>query len=109
MNLRDFARGQTCTARIPGVCNQDPETVVLAHCNMFGMGGMGMKAPDLCAAHVCSDCHDVLDGRTNRQDWDEHWDPDVRVAKLEIWLGAILRTLERVSKDFVILHEDDCF
>ena len=91
MNLRKFARGQSCTARIPGVCNQDPDTVVLAHCNLFGMGGMGMKAPDLCGAHVCSACHDQLDGRSNRARWHT---PE---QSLEAWLAAILRTLERVS------------
>ena len=58
--LRKFAKGQTCTIRIPMVCNSDPETTVLAH---MGGGGMGLKQPDLLGAHSCSDCHDVVDGR----------------------------------------------
>lgn len=51
---------QDCFVRIPGVCNYNPETVVLAHLNG---GGMGMKVNDIFGAFCCSDCHDVLDGR----------------------------------------------
>ncbi len=29
--VRDSARGQDCTVRIPGTCNFDPATTVLAH------------------------------------------------------------------------------
>jgi len=59
--LTESARGQNCQVRIPGICNHDPRTVVLAHING---AGMGMKAPDIHGAYCCSDCHDVLDGRT---------------------------------------------
>ncbi|EIZ8685769.1 DUF1364 family protein, partial [Shigella sonnei] len=30
VDLRKAARGQMCTVRIPGYCNHDPETSVLA-------------------------------------------------------------------------------
>ncbi|HBS0984508.1 DUF1364 family protein, partial [Klebsiella pneumoniae] len=30
-NLRKAARGRECTVRIPGYCNGNPETSVLAH------------------------------------------------------------------------------
>ena len=60
MNLRKTARGQPCMVRIPGVCNHDPETTVLAHLNG---GGMGMKQPDVMAAFSCSACHECLDRR----------------------------------------------
>ena len=58
--LSDSARGQECMVRIPGVCNHNPETTVLAHLNG---GGMGTKKSDLFGAFACSSCHDVLDGR----------------------------------------------
>lgn len=61
--LRDSARGKDCTLRIPGVCNFNPETTVLAHLPC-GQKGMGMKGPDLVAVFACSACHDLLDGRT---------------------------------------------
>lgn len=60
--LRDSARGQECTLRIPGVCNFNPETTVLAHI-ACGQKGMGLKSPDNMAVFACSCCHDVLDGR----------------------------------------------
>ena len=64
MNLRTLARGRECQVRIPGVCNRDPATTVLAHIRMAGITGIGMKAKDLLGAHCCSACHDATDGRT---------------------------------------------
>ena len=58
--LRKSARGRECQVRIPGVCNGDPETTVLAH---LPGGGMGKKRNDLFAAFACSDCHDYVDCR----------------------------------------------
>lgn len=98
MNLREFARGQSCTARIPQVCNQNPETVVLAHCNKLGIGGVGMKSPDVIAAHVCSACHDELDGRTHNSGFG----PD---ALEPFWFRAILRTLDRVAANFDLVQK----
>jgi len=60
--LRDSARGQECTLRIPGTCNFNPETTVLAHI-ACGQKGMGLKSPDNMAVFACSSCHDLLDGR----------------------------------------------
>jgi len=45
---------------IPGVCNSNPETVVLCHAPHPDKG-MGHKGPDYFAAYGCSRCHDVLD------------------------------------------------
>lgn len=58
--LRKSAKGRDCQIRIPGVCNGNPETVVLCH---LPGGGMGGKMPDLFGAFGCSACHDVVDGR----------------------------------------------
>ena len=60
--IRQSAKGEQCTVRIPGICNWNPETVVLAHLNG---GGMGMKNPDYQGAYCCSACHEVLDGRVD--------------------------------------------
>ena len=69
--LRESAKGQHCMVRLPGVCNGNPETTVLAHLNG---GGMGMKQSDLLGAFACSACHDAVDGRVDhripRQDLD---------------------------------------
>lgn len=64
MNLRDAARGRECQVRLPGVCNFNAETTVLAHARLAGLTGAGQKAPDVCGAHACSACHDEIDRRT---------------------------------------------
>ena len=46
-NLRKEARGRECQVRLPGICNGNPETVVLAHYRMVGICGTGMKPDDL--------------------------------------------------------------
>lgn len=45
--------------RLPG-CQNNTETVVLAHRNG---AGVGMKADDHDAADMCQHCHDIYDGR----------------------------------------------
>ena len=65
--LRLSARGQECLVRIPGVCNRNPETVVLAH---LGGGGMALKKRDIHGAFCCSSCHDEIDRRTRLFDKD---------------------------------------
>ena len=88
---RQSAKGQQCQVRIPGVCNFNPETVVLAHLNG---GGMGMKRPDIHGAYCCSACHDVLDGRV-RSDY---------VAEMK-WLfhhEGVIRTQEIMIKEGVL-------
>lgn len=69
-NLRKEARGRECQVRIPGICNGNSETVVLAHYRMAGICGMGMKPPDLFGAWACSCCHDEIDRRTRLTETD---------------------------------------
>ena len=60
--MRDNARGQSCTLRLP-CCNHDDSTTVLAHLRLFGWAGMGQKPKDFLAVFACSACHDALDRR----------------------------------------------
>lgn len=66
--ITDSARGRECQIRIAGVCNHNPETVVLCH---LPGGGMGMKRHDFMAAYGCAACHDAVDGRvkTDEPTW----------------------------------------
>lgn len=49
--------------RLPGVCNFNPETTVLAH---VGKGsGMGQKCDDIHATFACSACHMEVDRVTH--------------------------------------------
>jgi len=66
MNLRKEAKGRPCMINIPGICNNNPDTVVLCHLNnkrLFGIG-IGQKVPDIFGAWGCSACHDAVDGRS---------------------------------------------
>ena len=67
-NLRKLAKGRDCMLRLPGICNSNPETTVLAHIRR-GFHGMGIKPVDFCAVWACSDCHDVYDGRVQVEGW----------------------------------------
>ena len=65
MNLREAAQGKDCLMRIPGVCNFDSTTTVLAHVRRGSVAGMGQKPPDVCGVLACSACHDAIDRRNN--------------------------------------------
>jgi hypothetical protein len=56
--LRLSARWQDCMIRLPGICNFDNSTTVLAHLNG---GGMGMKKHDMFASFACCACHEKVD------------------------------------------------
>ncbi len=43
VNLRKAAKGQMCQIRIPGYCNHNPETSVLAHYRLAGTCGNSDK------------------------------------------------------------------
>ncbi|WP_440493453.1 DUF1364 domain-containing protein [Serratia sarumanii] len=66
-NLRKEARGRDCQIRIPGVCNFNPETTVLAHYRLAGTCGGGMKPDDEQGAWACNSCHDAIDARTKTE------------------------------------------
>ena len=86
----ESARGESCTARIPGVCNWNPETTVFAHAPSEGSGmAIKSKVADGAdwGAYACSDCHDALDGRTHRLHADD---------KARFWLDAIFRTQRKL-------------
>ena len=79
--MRNSARGQECLVRIPGICNGNTETVVLAH---LGGGGMATKHSDLFGCFACSSCHSAIDGATKT---------DYSNAELKLMqLQAIIRT-----------------
>lgn len=91
--LRELARGRDCQVRLPGICNFDPETTVLAHYRLAGSCGMGIKPHDLLGAWACSSCHDEIDRRSRSTDAQ-----DAALAHLE----GVLRTLVILIKEGVI-------
>lgn len=82
---RTNARGRDCLVRLPGICNGDPATTVLAHYRLSGYCGVGMKPDDRLGAWSCSACHDAIDRRAHT-DLERDY---VRLAHLE----GVLRTI----------------
>ena len=60
----ESARDKDCQVRVPGYCNFDTSTTVLAHLNG---GGMGTKCPDWQGSFSCSSCHDIVDFRVKTE------------------------------------------
>ena len=83
VNYRKEARDRDCQIRAPG-CNFNRETTVLAHLNG---GGMGTKRDDRIAAWSCSHCHDLVDGRNNKQGF-------TRAERENFLFWGIVRTQE---------------
>lgn len=63
-DLRQLAAGKPCSLRLPGICNRDETSTVLAHIRRGNTAGGGMKPADINAVPLCSACHDAFDGRT---------------------------------------------
>ena len=60
INLRREAKGRHCQIRIPGVCRDRVDTVVLCHQPNLALA---KKDHDMLGAHGCFECHAVVDGR----------------------------------------------
>ena len=56
--IRKSANGQTCTMRSDW-CEGRIDTVVFCHLPVrrFGLGGLGMKVPDVFGYYGCHQCH----------------------------------------------------
>lgn len=66
--LRNSAKGQPCMFQIPGICNGDTTTTVLAHLPSE-IKGLSNKSDDFHAAFACSDCHIHFDNhRLSREE-----------------------------------------
>lgn len=63
-DLRQLAAGRECFLRLPGVCNYDPTSTVLAHIRRGNTAGGGMKPADINGAPLCFACHQAYDGVT---------------------------------------------
>ena len=79
--IQASAKGESCTFNLLN-CNYDHETTVLCHDTRTAFDGK--RRSDARAAYGCSNCHDVMDGRT----------PNDMTSTLKgsIWGMAILKT-----------------
>jgi hypothetical protein len=94
------ARGQECQVRIPGVCNHNPETVVLAHLNG---AGMGKKALDIHGAYACFDCHAYLDGGWTKDKYLLQTEDSPMAAVKLLHIEAVIRTQEIMVKEGILV------
>jgi len=95
MSLRKEAKGRGCMVRLPGICNFNSETVVLAHIRLAGVSGMGMKSPDLLGAWACNACHDEIDGRTHKSGMTHD---ELRLAHFE----GMARTIAQLDREGLV-------
>jgi hypothetical protein len=92
--LTKAARGRECQVRMPGVCNSNPETTILAHYRMAGTCGVGIKPNDLQGAWACSACHDACDGRTRVVD---------RETARQCHAEGVMRTQAQLLREGLVL------
>lgn len=96
--LRDSARGQNCTFQIPGVCSNNPETVVLCHLPSIAKG-MGNKSPDYWAVFGCSECHHAFDNMKMEPLERQIIMTNALFKTLQIWIdGGLLSFPETVKR-----------
>lgn len=96
--LRASAKGAPCMFQIPGVCNGDPETTVLAHIR-DGHKGLGNKANDYSAAFGCSACHDTIDN--HRLEREEELSYSLRALQrtMDYWVKAGLIVVSGIDPE----------
>ena len=88
--IRNSAKGEECTLRIPGICNFDPDTTVFCHLPSKA-SGIGQKGNDYCGVYGCHNCHSVLDRRHWHQPFeDERWEQIHRA-----WEETLSRLIEK--------------
>lgn len=94
--LRDSARDQSCTLNIAGVCNYQPETVVLCHFP-DETHGISKKSDDISSGFGCSACHDCIDGRHTvklSQEDKEFYMRRAQTRTLRVWVDLGLVALK---------------
>lgn len=97
--MRDSADGESCTVRLPMICNRREDTTVLAHLPLGGRG-TGLKASDDHAVYACDACHAVIDGR------DKQGRARISLAELyECLLRALAETRERMRQKGLISYK----
>ena len=90
--ITQSARNQSCTVRLPFICNHDNSTTVFAHINGVRFGhGVGIKTNF--GAYACSSCHDVLDGRVKRPS--DMTAADIKLAHYEAVIETMAILIDR--------------
>lgn len=95
--IRESARGEDCTVRIPGICHYQPEYTIWSHFRgLAGGKGMGIKSHDACGAYACTACDAVYDGQRPRPEGMTKEDVDLAWLK-----GHILSLVKLIKKGLI--------
>jgi hypothetical protein len=88
--IRQSARDEECTVRLPGVCRWLPEYTILSHAPWGSAGkGRGIKSLDVAGAYCCTACDAVIDRQAK---------PPEGMTREEVelaWFHGHMRTLVR--------------
>lgn len=86
--IRQSAKGENCTLRIPGICNGNPKTVVFCHAPSR-YKGTATKSDDFWGAYGCSHCHKEIDNAYTDE-------------AIYYWMPAIYETQKRLFEKGLI-------
>lgn len=90
--ITNSAKGESCTVRVIGYCDDNPETTVFAHINGVRFGhGTGQKVSNLLGAYCCYKCHEAIDGRIRTN----HSRDQLKLWHLEGMAETQLKLLEK--------------
>lgn len=91
--IRDSARGEECTVRLPGVCTFNPEHTIWSHAPLQAAGkGRSIKAVDEAGAYCCTSCDAAADGQVKLPEGLSR--ADVLLA----WFMGHMRSLVRLKQ-----------
>lgn len=95
--IRESARGEDCTVRLPGVCTFDPAMTIWSHARWNSAGkGKSIKAVDLAGAYACTSCDQVYDGQMKPP-------PGMTREQIDMdWMHGHLRSLVRLVQKGLI-------
>jgi hypothetical protein len=94
--IRDSARGEECTVRLPGCACIVDATIWSHYRGEAGGKGMALKSDDLCGAYACTFCDSVYDGQTP---------PPAGMTYIEVviaWFKGHIRSIVRLHEKGVI-------
>jgi hypothetical protein len=98
--IRESARGEPCTVRLPGVCLFEPQYSIWSHARwgaQLGDAGRGMatKALDVCGAYACTACDAAYDGQARA--------PHLTRDEIDLaWCMGHLRSLGRLVQKGIL-------
>jgi len=109
--IKQAARGERCTLRIPGVCVESTgetptQTTIFAHFPDES-SGRGLKSDDISGCYSCFHCHDMLDGRVPPPEYLlQTWDKDKEFYMRRAQTRTLKRLIELFPESFSLYVDE---